>query len=148
MRVTTAFKRLLDLAGVIVTDVAFETAKVVVTVKLGAKKLQCPECSFSTRARYDSRSVASVWRHLDLGHWRLEVRSVLRRLTCPTHGVRTEAVPFARAGSRFTRDFEDLVAGWQPAWTRARCVGWSGSTGTPWGASSNASWLTVWTPSG
>ena len=111
MRVTTAFKRLLDLPGVIVTDVSFEAVKVVVTVKLGAKKLRCPECSFSTRARYDSRSVASVWRHLDLGHWRLEVRSVLRRLTCPTHGVRTEAVPFARVGSRFSRDFEDLV-GW------------------------------------
>jgi transposase len=26
------------------------------------------------------------------------------------HGVRTEAVPFARPGTGFTRDFEDLVA--------------------------------------
>ena len=58
-----------------------------------------------------SATVASSWRHLDLGHWRLEVRAELRRLTCPSHGVRTEGVPFARAGSRFTRDFEDLV-GW------------------------------------
>ena len=30
-------------------------------------------------------------------------------LTCPDHGVRTEGVPFARAGSRHTRDLEDLV---------------------------------------
>ena len=53
----------------------------------------------------------SSWRHLDLGSWRLEVHAVLRRLVCPTHGMRTEGVPFARARSRFTRDFEDLV-GW------------------------------------
>lgn len=39
------------------------------------------------------------------------MRAGLLRLQCPTHGVRTEAVPFARAGSDFTRDFEDLV-GW------------------------------------
>jgi transposase len=111
VRVTTAFKRLLDLPGVIVTDVDFGRAKVVVTVKLRSKRLCCPECSFSTKARYDYRGVASTWRHLDLGRWRLEVGAELRRLRCPDHGVRTEGVPFARAGSRFTRDFEDLV-GW------------------------------------
>jgi hypothetical protein len=49
------------------------------------------------------------WRHVDLGVWRLEVRARLRRLDCPTHGVWVEAVAFARARSRFTRDFEDLV---------------------------------------
>ena len=37
------------------------------------------------------------------------MRADLRRVACPTHGVRTEGVPFARNGSRFTRDFEDLV---------------------------------------
>jgi transposase len=31
-------------------------------------------------------------------------------LWCPIHHARTEAVPFARAGSDFTRDFEALVA--------------------------------------
>ena len=64
--------------------------------------------------QYDRRPVSSSWRHLDLAAWRLEVRSDLRRLDCPTHGagtegVRTEGVPFARSGSRFTRDIEDLV---------------------------------------
>ena len=112
MRATTAFKRLLDLRGVTVTEVDFQPCKVVVTVKLRSRRLSCPECGFSTRARYDLRRVASSWRHLDLGHWRLEVRAELRRLTCPTtHGVRTEGVPFARSGPRFARDFEDLV-GW------------------------------------
>jgi transposase len=54
--------------------------------------------------------VASRWRHLDFGARRVEVRAELRRLCCPQHGVRTEAVPFARPGSGFTGDFEDLVA--------------------------------------
>ena len=36
----------------------------------------------------------------------------LRRLKCPSHGVITESVPFARAvgESRFAGDFEHLVA--------------------------------------
>lgn len=111
MRVNTAFKRLMRLPGVTVTDVDFHAATVVVTVRLRGRKLRCPECGFSTNSRHDIRPVPSSWRHLDLGSWRLEVRAGLRRLRCPTHGVRTEGVPFARAGSRFTRDFEDLV-GW------------------------------------
>ena len=111
MRVTTAFKRLLCLTGITVSGVEFGKSTVVVTVKLTARKLQCPLCVFTTKAQYDRRPVSSVWRHLDLAAWRLEIRSDLRRLECPTHGVRTEGVPFARPGSRFTRDFEDLV-GW------------------------------------
>lgn len=111
MRVTTAFKRLLDLPGVTVSDVSFGTDKVVVTVRLRRRHLVCPECDYSTRARYDTRPEPSTWRHLDLGAWRLEVQADLRRLSCPVHNERTEGVPFARAGSRFTRDFEDLV-GW------------------------------------
>jgi transposase len=47
---------------------------------------------------------------LDFGSRRVEVRAELRRLCCPRHGVRTEAVPFARPGAGFTGDFEDLVA--------------------------------------
>lgn len=115
VRVTTAFNRLMRLPGVTVADVDFQVAKVVVTVRLRSRKLRCPDCEFTTKARYDVRSAQSSWRHLDLGSWRLEVRADLRRLDCPMHGIRTEGVPFARAGSRFTRDFEDLV-GW-PATT-------------------------------
>ncbi|MGH2689852.1 MAG: ISL3 family transposase [Actinomycetota bacterium] len=109
MRVTTAFKRLLRLPGVNVVSVAFRPAAVEVTVSLRRRWLVCPCCAYSTRARYDTRPVASGWRHLDLGAWRLEVRAGLRRIACPTHGVRTEGVPFARAGSDFTIDIEDLV---------------------------------------
>jgi transposase len=111
VRVTTAFKRLMDLPGVTVSEVDFQSAKVVITVRLRSRRLHCPDCEFTTKARYDFRPVSSTWRHLDLGQWRLEVRADLRRLVCATHGVRTEGVPFARSGSHFTKDFEDLV-GW------------------------------------
>ncbi len=109
MRVTAAFCRLLALPGTWVRKVEFTEESVLVTVALRRRSLVCPECDFETRARYDRRPVASSWRHLDFGIWRLEVRAQLRRLECPDHGVRTEGVPFARAGSRHTRDLEDLV---------------------------------------
>jgi transposase len=110
MRVSTAFSRLLRLEGVWVKGVRFEPDRVVVEVALRRRRLVCPECSFSTPHRHNVREAQSVWRHLDLGVWRLEIRATLRRLSCPVHGVRTEGVPFARAGSDFTRDFERLVA--------------------------------------
>ena len=86
-------------------------SQVIITLRsaLRRRKLHCPKCDFATRARYDRRPVESVWCHLDLGVWRLQVRAQLRRLNCPDHGVRTEGVPFARAGSRHITDLEDLV---------------------------------------
>lgn len=109
MRVTASFSRLLRLPGIWVRGVAFEGGRVVVSVALRRRRLVCPQCEYSTWSRHDTRPVESTWRHLDLGVWRLEVRARLRRLRCPTHGVHVEGVPFARAGARFTRDFEDLV---------------------------------------
>jgi transposase len=109
VRVTAAFNRLLALPGTTVRAVSFEPAQVTVTVALRRRRLVCADCSYSTRARYDTRTVDSSWRHLDLGRCRLVIRARLRRVECPTHGVRTEQVPFARPGSGFTRDVEDLV---------------------------------------
>ncbi|MEO8966307.1 MAG: transposase [Solirubrobacteraceae bacterium] len=110
MRVTTAFSRLLRLRGVSIKNVRFEPDRVLVEVALRRKRLLCPKCGYSTWARKDTRPEDTVWRHLDLGCWRLEVHCRRRRLWCPEHGARTEGVPFARPGSEFTRDFESLVA--------------------------------------
>ena len=102
---------MLDLSGITVTDVRFCADAVVVGVRLRSRLLRCPWCAFTTKARYDTRGVPSTWRHPDLAARRLRISADLRRLYCPVHGVITEGVPFARPGSRFTRDFEDLV-GW------------------------------------
>jgi transposase len=110
VRVTTAFSRLLRLQGAWVRKVSFEPDRVRVEVALQRRRLVCPLCEYSCRARKDTRPEDSVWRHLDLGVWRLEIHCRRRRLWCPEHGARTEGVPFARPGSEFTRDFECLVA--------------------------------------
>ncbi len=110
MRVTTAFNRLLSLPGARVVDVSFDSDELVVDVALRRRRLHCPQCSFSTAARHDTRPVFSRWRHADMGRWKVTVRAGLRRVACPAHGVRTEAVPFARYRAGFSRDFEDLVA--------------------------------------
>ncbi len=113
MRATTLLNRQLDLPGVTVSGVSFPHADpglMVVEVALRARRLECPCCHYTTRARYDRRPVASSWRHLDFGRLRVEVRMGLRRLSCPEHGVIVEAVPFARHHARFTRDFEAVAA--------------------------------------
>lgn len=115
MRVSSAFSRLLRLPGVWVKKVRFKPDRVEVEVALRRRRLQCPRCEFSTAARKDTRPVDSVWRHLDLGVWRLEIHCRRRRLRCPRHGVLAEGVPFARHRAHFTRDFECLVA-----WLAAR----------------------------
>lgn len=111
MRVTTAFKRLLRLPGIAVGAVAFEPARVVVDVTLRRRRLECPHCGWTTRARHNTQASLSSWRALDLGVWQVLVRARLRRIDCrPCGVVVVESVPFARHGARFTRDVEDLVA--------------------------------------
>lgn len=110
MRATTLCRRLLDLEGITVAGVDFAADMLVAEVVLRRRRLVCPRCEFSTRFRYDTRTVASSWRGLDLGRRKVRIRAWLRRLACPTHGVVVEGVPFSRAASRFTADFEDLIA--------------------------------------
>ena len=111
MRATTLLNRLLDLPGMIVRGVSLpEPGLLVVGVALRRRWLVCPHCGYPTRSRYDTRPVASTWRHLDFGAAIVTVRAELRRLDCPEHGVVVEAVPFARPRCGFTRDFEDVTA--------------------------------------
>lgn len=107
MRATTAFNKMLAIPGADVAGVQFSPAGIVVGLRRRARRLRCP-CGWSTRAVYD-RSTRR-WRHLDLGAARLYLEAEIRRLACPACGrVRTETVPWARPGARFTRDFEDVV---------------------------------------
>ena len=108
MRVTTALNRMLGLPGALVRDVAFGQEAVIVTVVLRAKKPVCSGCGargLKIKEHRDKR-----WRALDLGGLRCVIECRLRRLYCPGCGDVYEAVPWARAGSRYTRDLEDLTA--------------------------------------
>jgi hypothetical protein len=86
VRVTTAFSRLLRLPGVWVRRGRFEPDRVSVEVALKRRRLESPLCGYSTAARKDTRPEDSVWRHLDLAVWRLEVHCRCRRLWCPEQG--------------------------------------------------------------
>lgn len=110
MRATTLLNKLLDLPGLDVSGVSFDGRRMLVEVRLRARRLACPLCPFTTRARYDTRPVSSYWRHLDFGTATVVLCAGLRRIDCPEHGVLVEAVPFARYRSGFTRDFEDVTA--------------------------------------
>jgi transposase len=109
MRVTTAFNRLLRLPGASVSDVSFSAEGVVVTVRLRRRRRVCSRCGQTGRLAIHGRRVKR-WRHLDLGVNRCIIECELRRLWCRSCGAQFEAVPWARAGSRYTRDFEDVVA--------------------------------------
>ena len=109
MRVTTAFNRLLRLPGASVIDVSFGADGVIVTVRLRRRRRVCSRCGQTGRLAIHGRRVKR-WRHLDLGASRCIIECELRRLWCRSCGAQFEAVPWARAGSRYTRDFEDVVA--------------------------------------
>ena len=109
MRVSTAFNRLLRLPGASVIDVSFTADGVIVAVRLRRRRRVCSRCGQTGRLAIHGRRVKR-WRHLDLGANRCIVECELRRLWCRTCGAQFEAVPWARPGSRYTRDFEDVVA--------------------------------------
>jgi transposase len=109
VRVTTAFNRLLRLPGAAVTDVSFDASGVIVTVRLRRRRRVCSRCGQTGRLAIHGRRVKR-WRHLDLGASRCAIECELRRLWCSACGAQLEAVPWARPGSRYTRDFEDVVA--------------------------------------
>jgi len=110
VRVTSAFKRLLRLPGASVVDVAFGAEGIVVTVRLRRRRRVCARCGQTGRQLEIHDRRRKRWRHLDLGTSRCVIECELRRLRCPDCGkVRAEPVPWARAGSPYTRDFEDVV---------------------------------------
>jgi transposase len=99
---------MLALPGAWVRDVAFGAEGVVVTVAVKTRKPVCSGCG--TRGLKIKEHRTKRWRHLDLGAVRCAIECRLRRLYCPACGDVYEMVPWARAGSPYTRDFEDMTA--------------------------------------
>ena len=127
VRVTTAYNRMLGLPGAWVRDVEFGAQAMIVTVCLRRKRPICSGCGARGLPIKDHR--VKRWRHLDAGGLRCVIECRLRRLYCPGCGDLPEHVEWARAGARYTRDFEDLTA-WlaqqmsQTQVTRLMRIGW------------------------
>jgi transposase len=110
MRLAQVFKRLLGMERerVVGVEIDENDGEQLVTVEIALRKrrrLFCSGCGQRVRSAYDRRTVS--WRHLDVFRVRCVVRCEIRRVACPACGVRGEQVAWARAGSRFTRSFED-----------------------------------------
>jgi len=108
VRVTTVVRRLIGVMSLLVRSVAFESDGLVLGVAPRWRRPRCGGCG--RRAPGYDRSAPRRWRHLGLGRLRIWLEYAPRRVRCRRCGVRTEQVPWARAGSRFTEDFEELVA--------------------------------------
>lgn len=108
MRVTTLLNKLLGLPGLWVRGLQFGSGVLVLAIEPRFRLLTCPVCGTRVRGRFSQSR--RRWRHLALWGLRVELEGPIRRLRCPQcRKVRTEEVPWARPGSRFSRPFEDVV---------------------------------------
>jgi len=109
VRVTTLLNKLLRLPGLWVQGVYFDgDDNLVIEVDRRFQLLTCPVCGTRVKGRFEEK--LRRWRHLAIWGVTTWIEGPIRRLRCPTcRKVRTEAVPWARPRSTFTRPFEDVV---------------------------------------
>jgi transposase len=83
----------------------------VLEVRLEAqhKRVICSQCGAARRRHHDLRGGERHWRAQDAWQVQTVLIARLRRVDCKQCGIRTEAVPWARPRSRYTRDFERQV---------------------------------------
>lgn len=103
--------RLLGVDALTVRVDALEVVDEAVVVWLRPRRhlqWRCPECGLR-RPGYDPGR-ARRWRALDFGRTKVFIAARIPRVSCPAHGVIVAEVPWARAGARHTRAFEQLAA--------------------------------------
>ena len=99
----------LALARTVVEGVTIEGDAIVVSAGPHRRgQPGCPICG--RRCECHDHEPTRRWRAMDLARSKCFLEYGPARVTCPEHGVRVERVPWARHGSRYTRDFEDWVA--------------------------------------
>lgn len=109
MRATTLLRRQLALKRTRVTGFEFTETGIEIDVAPMTRVPYCSACLRRTPRVYDHR--ARTWRHLDFAGMTVTLRYRHRRVDCRAcGGIRAELVPWADAGARFTRDFEDQAA--------------------------------------
>lgn len=113
----TLLRILLRVEKLVVERFWFEDQALVIRVRPRAPwARRCGRCGKAATGRYDRGTLARRWRSLDLGATMVYLVADVPRVRCPKHGVVAAAVPWARHGARFTRDFDDQVA-----WLATRC---------------------------
>ncbi len=117
MRGGRVFAGLLGLGRAVVEGVRVDEDGVVVVLARprARERSRCGVCGRRSPG-YDGGEGARRWRTLDLGATRAFVEAEAPRVRCRRHGVVVAQVPWARQGSRFTREFEQQVA-----WLATQC---------------------------
>lgn len=90
----------------VVLDVERATLEVHVIERAGAP-FPCPECAAPSPLH--DHAPERRWRHLDTMRFTTEIVARLPRVSCSAHGVKTAAVPWADAHSRWTLLFESFA---------------------------------------
>lgn len=107
MRITTVLRKVVGVITLFAVGMAWDGG-LLVKVRPRRRRSRCGRCG-GRAPRYD-RSRPRRWRHHSLGGARVWLQYAPWRVHCPTCGVRTEQVEWARHGSGFTRAFEENVA--------------------------------------
>lgn len=103
------WRKLLGVEKVVIEGLDFEedTEALVASVRPIKRGRRCCSVCGQRCAGYDQGAGRRRWRGLDLGTVRVFLEADAVRVNCPEHGVVVAEVSWARAGSGFTRAFED-----------------------------------------
>lgn len=112
MRQGIVWARLFDVSGAVVESVDFDEGLGAVVARVRLRRGQRKRCGVCGRrcSLYDRGEGFRHWRAPDLGTTVALVEAEAPRVQCREHGVVVARVPWARHGSRFTRQFEDQCA--------------------------------------
>ena len=112
MRTKGFIQAIIGADGFVLEDVAVNAERNEINLAIRPTKHEQCRCGICHRkaARYDKGRGRRRWRCLDIGAQKVYVEAEAPRVYCPKHGVVTAAVPWARQGSRFTKNFEETCA--------------------------------------
>lgn len=115
MTITSLAKIISGVKRMVVENIEMENpdTKPAIVIKARPAKgdsLRCPICGMKCSG-YDQGNGRRRWRALDIGNSiKVYLESESPRVLCREHGVVVQMVPWARHGSKHTRNFEDTAA--------------------------------------
>lgn len=107
----TVLKSILNVKHTAVDDVTFlHDGSIAIHVHATkGERFRCPFCGRKCEPHGSPRPTR-FWRSLDWNTHKVFLAANSQRVTCPVHGVHTERVPWAEHKSRYTVEFEEMVA--------------------------------------